>query len=167
MFLFFKNPSFGSHSLHQDVHLVNCCPIRNYIANKSKYDVEYPCFCSKTPVAPHIWFKKAKSNNSQNIELRASKWVHKPVVEETGSSHVHKNRHEVVMEIIAWASKITQKSVSMNTLHPAIFRIRLKFYHAKKKKMRTWPRNTALYSELQLIDWGKVEKLFYDQTSRN
>lgn len=74
---FFKNPSFGSHLLHQDVHLVNCCLIRNYIANKSKYDVACSCFCSKTPVAPHIWFKKANNNNSQNIELRA--WIQLPL----------------------------------------------------------------------------------------
>lgn len=153
---FFKNPSFGSHLLHQDVHLVNCCLIRNYIANKSKYDVAYPCFCSKTPVAPHIWFKKAKSNNSQNIELRASKWVLKPMVEETESSHVHKNRHEAVMEITAWASKITQISVSMNTVHPAILRIRLKF--CQNEEEANMIQNTSLYFELQLIytDWGKV-----------
>lgn len=49
------------------------------------------------------------------------------MVEETESSYVHKNRHEAVMEISAWASKITQISVSMTTVHSAILRIRLKF----------------------------------------
>lgn len=71
------------------------------------------------------------------------------MVEETESSHVHKNRHEAVMEITAWASKITQISVSMNTVHPAILRIRLKF--CQNEEEANMIQNTSLYFELQLI----------------
>ena len=44
-----------------------------------------------------------------------------------------KNRHDSVMKITALAQEHLQKSLSVNTVHRAVHKCRLKLYHSKKK----------------------------------
>lgn len=45
--------------------------------------------------------------------------------------HCIKNRQNFVLEIIAWADEHFQKSLSVNTVHPAFHKCKLELYHAK------------------------------------
>ncbi len=47
--------------------------------------------------------------------------------------HCITNRNATVMEITTWAQEYFQKTLSVNTIHRAIRRCRLKFYRSKKK----------------------------------
>jgi len=46
--------------------------------------------------------------------------------------HCIKNRHYSLIEKNSWAQEHFQKSLSVNTVHGAIDKCRLKLYHAKK-----------------------------------
>ncbi len=68
-------------------------------------------------------------------------------------------RNATVMEITTWAQEYFQKTLSVNTIHRAIRRCRLKLYRSKKKPYLTWSRSAGVFSGQGSfkMDCGKVE----------
>ena len=56
-----------------------------------------------------------------------------PIYQMALRQHCIKIRHNAVMEITAWAQEHIQKSLSVNTVHHAIHKCRLKLCHVQKK----------------------------------
>ncbi len=79
-------------------------------------------------------------------------------------------RNATVMEITTWAQEYFQKTLSVNTIHRAIRRCRLKLYRSKKKPYLNMIPEAQAFSLGQgsfKMDCGKVEKLFCGQTNQN
>ncbi len=72
-------------------------------------------------------------------------------------------RNATVMEITTWAQEYLQKTLSVNTIHRAIRRCRLKLYRSKKKPYLN------VFSGPRLISNGLWQsgKLFCGQTNQN
>ncbi len=91
-------------------------------------------------------------------DLRAFRW------------HCITYRSATVMEITTWAQKYFQKTLSVNTIHRAIRRCRLKLYRSKKKPYLNMiqKRRRFLWAKAHL-KWtvAKWKKLFCGQTNQN
>ncbi len=76
-------------------------------------------------------------------------------------------RNATVMEITTWAQEYFQKTLSVNTIHRAIRRCRLKFYRSKMKPYLNMiqKRRRFLWAKAHL-KW-QSGKLFCGQTNRN
>ncbi len=76
-------------------------------------------------------------------------------------------RNATVMEITTWAQEYFQKTLSVNTIHCAIRRCRLKLYRSKKKPYLNMiqKRRPFLWAKAHL-KWT-VEKRFCGQTNTN
>ncbi len=83
--------------------------------------------------------------------------------------HCITHRHDSVIDITKWAQEYFQKPLSVNTIHRAICRCQIKFYHAKRKPYvnMVQKRRRVLWAKARLkwtvSDW----KMLYGQTSPN
>ncbi len=78
-------------------------------------------------------------------------------------------RNATVMEITTWAQEYFQKTLSVNTIHRAIRRCRLKLYRSKKKPYLNMiqKRRRFLWAKAHL-KWTVAKwKLFCGQTNQN
>ncbi len=69
-------------------------------------------------------------------------------------------RNVTVMEITTWAQEYFQKTLSVNTIHRAIRRCRLKLYRSKKEAISKHDPEAQAFSLGQgsfKLDCGKVE----------
>ncbi len=87
----------------------------------------------------------------------------------TLSRHCVTHRHDSVIDMTKWAQEYFQKPLSVNTIRHAIYRCKLKLYHAKRK-----PYVNMVQKCLRVL-WAKAHlkwtvskwKVFYGQTSPN
>ncbi len=78
-------------------------------------------------------------------------------------------RNATVMEITSWAQEYFQKTLSVNTIHRAIRRCRLKLYRVKKEAISKHDPEAQAFSLGQgsfKMDW-QSGKLFCGQTNQN
>ena len=65
-----------------------------------------------------------------------------------------KNRHVSVMEISAWDQEHSQKSFSVNTIHPSNLQMQVKALSCKEEA--TWSKNSAVFSGPNHIQNGPM-----------
>ena len=90
-----------------------------------------------------------------------------PVIFGPSGRHCIKNRHDSVTEITAWAQDHFRKSLSVNTVHRAIHKCKLKLYHAKKKPyVNTIQKRRHLLWAKAHLNWAKWKTVLWSDESK-